>query len=223
MDINEEIARLKVRIGELEDKIAEYDERITALEKPAPAFRNGTALDHVNRLFSEMSRLNIGEIRYNDASRFLGKSTRHVHKLKPYIEADPRFEIRPDPTHSQRLLIRLTTVPVASIEDDIQGPGVYFATWDNHEMRRSNPVIKIGIATDLRKRLASLSTASPSKIIAAGFIQASDPSGLEAIFHKTFKEYRLDGEWFKISSDMIKMIRGYDIVNDRFNELFDLS
>ena len=210
-------------ISAMQKKITELEERIIALEKPAPALCNETALDHVNRLFSEMCRLRIVEIRYKDASRFLGRSKKHVQKLKPYIEADPRFEILPDPSHSQRLLIRLSTVPATPIEDDIPGPGIYFATWDDDEMRRSNPVIKIGITTDLRKRLASLSTASPSKIIAAGFIPASDPIGLEAVFHKTFKASRLDGEWFKISSDMVETIRGYQIMNDRFNELFDFS
>ncbi|WP_143763568.1 hypothetical protein [Methanothrix harundinacea] len=88
-------------------EIASDRRRITALETPAPALREKTAEDHVNRLFSEMRRLNIRQTTAKDAARLLGVSKPLIDKLKPYLATDPRFLILRDPHHKQRHLIRL--------------------------------------------------------------------------------------------------------------------
>ena len=88
-------------------EIASDRRRITALETPAPALREKTAEDHVNRLFSEMRRLNIRQTTAKDAARLLGVSKPLIDKLKPYLATDPRFLILRDHHHKQRHLIRL--------------------------------------------------------------------------------------------------------------------
>lgn len=123
--VKEEVAELREenrqkdqRIAELEARLEDHEsfdgreratdrQRITALETPAPALREKTAEDHVNRLFSEMRRLNIRQTTAKDAARLLGVSKPLIDKLKPYLATDPRFLILRDPHHKQRHLIRL--------------------------------------------------------------------------------------------------------------------
>lgn len=86
-------------------EIASDRRRITALETPAPALREETAKDHVDRLFSEMRRLKMRYVTIKDAARLLEISKPHMHKLKPYLADDSRFAVIKDPHHSQRHLI----------------------------------------------------------------------------------------------------------------------
>lgn len=88
-------------------EIASDRRRITALETPAPALREETAKDHLDKLFSEMRRLNIRQTTTKDAARLLGVSKPLIDKIKPHLAADPRFVILRDPHHKQRHLIRL--------------------------------------------------------------------------------------------------------------------
>ena len=86
-------------------EIASDRRRITALETPAPALREETAKDHIDRLFSEMRRLKMRYVTIKDAARLLEISKPHMHKLKPYLADDSRFAIIKDPHHRQRHLI----------------------------------------------------------------------------------------------------------------------
>ena len=121
--VKEEVAELRdenrqkdQRIDELEARLEAHEsfdgreratdrQRITALETPAPALREETAKDHVDRLFSEMRRLKMRYVTIKDAARLLEISKPHMHKLKPYLATDPRFLILRDPHHRQRHLI----------------------------------------------------------------------------------------------------------------------
>jgi predicted nucleic acid-binding Zn-ribbon protein len=123
--VKEEVAELREenrqkdqRIDELEARLEAHEsfdgreratdrQRITALETPAPALREETAKDHLNRLFSEMRRLKMRYVTIKDAARLLEISKPHMHKLKPYLADDSRFAIIKDPHHKQRHLIRL--------------------------------------------------------------------------------------------------------------------
>jgi len=121
--VEEEVAELRdenrqkdQRIAELEARLEAHEsfdgreratdrQRITALETPAPALREETAKDHLNRLFSEMRRLKMRYVTIKDAARLLEISKPHMHKLKPYLADDSRFAIIKDPHHRQRHLI----------------------------------------------------------------------------------------------------------------------
>ena len=121
--VKEEVAELREenrqkdqRIAELEARLEDHEsfdgreratdrQRITALETPAPALREETAKDHIERLFSEMRRLKMRYVTTKDAARLLEISKPHMHKLKPYLADDSRFAIIKDPHHRQRHLI----------------------------------------------------------------------------------------------------------------------
>ncbi|MDD3565796.1 MAG: hypothetical protein WC372_11630 [Candidatus Neomarinimicrobiota bacterium] len=114
--LEEEGRQKDQRIAELEARLEAHEsfdgreratdrQRITALETPAPALREETAKDHLNRLFSEMRRLKMRYVTIKDAARLLEISKPHMHKLKPYLADDSRFAIIKDPHHRQRHLI----------------------------------------------------------------------------------------------------------------------
>ena len=115
-ELRDENRQKDQRIDELEARLEAHEsfdgreratdrQRITALETPAPALREETAKDHVDRLFSEMRRLKMRYVTIKDAARLLEISKPHMHKLKPYLADDSRFAVIKDPHHSQRHLI----------------------------------------------------------------------------------------------------------------------
>ena len=117
-ELRDENRQKDQRIDELEARLEDHEsfdgrerstdrQRIAALETPAPALREETARDHVNRLFSEMKRLSIRQTTTKDAARLMGISKDQAKKLKPYLADDSRFMILRDPRHKQRHLIRL--------------------------------------------------------------------------------------------------------------------
>lgn len=97
---------------------------------------------------------------------------------------------------------------------------VYFVTYDDAMWRAIRPVIKIGFTNDLKSRLRELSTASPMNLIAAGTVWSKSARALESRFHSQFRKNRLNGEWFELNPAIISEIRKYDVVDDRFDDLF---
>jgi len=70
---------------------------------------------------------------------------------------------------------------------------------------------KIGIATNISSRLSGIQNGSPFKCTLLHFSKVRNASTVEKILHKTFKEKRGLGEWFKLDDDDIKEF--YDIVH----------
>lgn len=65
--------------------------------------------------------------------------------------------------------------------------------------------IKIGITSDIDKRIAALQTGNPSKIVLEHIEERLKPQGAEKYLHRCFGANRLEGEWFKnITVDMIR-------------------
>lgn len=65
--------------------------------------------------------------------------------------------------------------------------------------------IKIGITDDVESRVGDIQRMSPSKLnIIAVF--ASDGNAVEGFFHRTFRNYRIHGEWFEPDDSMIEQI-----------------
>ena len=100
---------------------------------------------------------------------------------------------------------------------------VYFVTYDDAKWRVARPVIKIGYTCDLVSRLQMLSTSSPINLIAAGTIWSKQARSLESRLHQQFRKNRLNGEWFSLNANIINELRKYNIVDDRFDELFNFS
>jgi hypothetical protein len=65
---------------------------------------------------------------------------------------------------------------------------------------RERGVCKIGHAQNAKSRLASLQTASPSKLVLEAVLTGD--RGLESHLHQRFARHRLKGEWFTITDEL---------------------
>lgn len=74
--------------------------------------------------------------------------------------------------------------------------------------RKGDPsgLIKIGLTSDLSRRLASMETTIPEGIDLLVAIDGGEP--VEAHFHALFRDSRVSGEWFVPSADLLACIDG---------------
>lgn len=73
-------------------------------------------------------------------------------------------------------------------------------------IRNNEGYIKIGIATDVQKRLAQLQTANAHKLELVGAIPHIRYKDIEVRLHEQFADKRLLGEWFEISGDDVVQV-----------------
>lgn len=80
----------------------------------------------------------------------------------------------------------------------IVGKVVYFIQGE------TNPLIKIGIASDLNSRLSGIQTGNPDRLK----VLATIPGGKEEekIIHNKFSHLRIRGEWYKPEPDLLSYI-----------------
>jgi len=93
-----------------------------------------------------------------------------------------------------------------SLEEDSTSKAafVYFV------LNRDSRAIKIGMATNVEKRLKSLQTSSPILLEVLKTIQLNNieqAQNFEAILHHKFSHLRMNGEWFKVSEELTTYIR----------------
>ena len=105
-------------------------------------------------------------------------------------------------------------------------PGyVYFITFEDEEFRSKIPAIKIGSTYDIDKRMKSLSTGSPMPLMLIGFLVHKSHSHLEAKLQYEFRRFRMKGEWFMASPELLENIKKLDpkfsILDDLFKEMED--
>lgn len=77
--------------------------------------------------------------------------------------------------------------------------GIYFVQDGQH------PLVKIGYASDVRRRIASLQTANPNRLNVAGVMVGFSMEG-ERQLHGHFEKDRIRGEWFRFSADLREYI-----------------
>jgi len=70
----------------------------------------------------------------------------------------------------------------------------------------ANSFYKIGIAIDVKKRLASLQTSSPHQMKVLKSWESAFAQKAERYLHKHFKDYRQKGEWFRLSSEQVEIL-----------------
>ncbi len=68
-------------------------------------------------------------------------------------------------------------------------------------------LVKIGIAIDVSKRLASLNIGSPVDLSVTYWFWSEDCQFDENYLHKIFKDKRIKGEWFDLSEQDIEWIK----------------
>lgn len=76
--------------------------------------------------------------------------------------------------------------------------------------------IKIGIAKNVVRRIASLQTSSPSELKLLGILKAKSVGQareLERSLHQTFDKYHIRGEWFKAEVELLNYIKNASLNN----------
>lgn len=90
---------------------------------------------------------------------------------------------------SERPALDLSDVP-ASVVYFVQGAG-------------GGPV-KIGVTSDLDKRLKSLQTGHPELLVVLKWVPGD--ASIEALLHARFGHLRLAGEWFRHEGDLVEFL-----------------
>ncbi len=72
--------------------------------------------------------------------------------------------------------------------------------------------VKIGIASDVTKRVVALQTSSPTALTVINAWRHYDAERIERSLHRKFKEYRASGEWFQLPSAQIESLKRADRV-----------
>jgi hypothetical protein len=72
---------------------------------------------------------------------------------------------------------------------------------------KHDKVYKIGKSIDVSRRYKDIKVQMPHKTEEIHVIETDDPSGIEAYWHNRFKDKRLKGEWFKLSSYDVKAFK----------------
>jgi hypothetical protein len=80
-------------------------------------------------------------------------------------------------------------------------------------MQSGKDKYKIGVSSDPVRRMKSVQTGSPDKVIVVFTYWSSEPFYYEKVFHQKFSEYRIIGEWFKFEdkgfiNEMINVLVG---------------
>ena len=66
---------------------------------------------------------------------------------------------------------------------------------------------KIGIATNLRKRVSNIQTSNPFKVTLVAYTKTENVFADELELHELFKDKRVRGEWFKLNDDDLFYLR----------------
>lgn len=83
-------------------------------------------------------------------------------------------------------------------------PCVYFVLAEG----TSPPLVKIGFARDLKKRVESLSTGCPHPLKVVGYVPG--PIALEKELHARFSKFRVRGEWFLYAWEISTYLNGLE-------------
>lgn len=77
---------------------------------------------------------------------------------------------------------------------------------------KCNNCVKIGTTTDIKSRIKQIQTNNPYKLEILLTIPLPNIKGLisllsERKLHKKFNKYRIRGEWFKLSEEILEFIK----------------
>lgn len=129
----------------------------------------------------------------------LGKKTQLVSKVKEYCLAHKGFE----DVLSLCDAINTTSKAINEEKASIQfTEGFVYLGW-----MRNTRFYKIGCTNNLDRRRREMNVNAPEETDIIHSIRTDDPVGIEAYWHKRFKERRKNGEWFELTPSDIKAFR----------------
>lgn len=79
---------------------------------------------------------------------------------------------------------------------------------------KTNNTVKIGVTTKLNNRVSSINTCNPYSKDSEIILVLEGDREKEKEFHKKFKQYRINGEWFLLSDEIINFIS-----NNKHNDI----
>lgn len=82
-------------------------------------------------------------------------------------------------------------------------------TSSNVYLMKCNGYTKIGITSDITKRLNALTGSNPDKVVLIHTKEVPEASKVEKYLHNKYKDYNHHHEWFKLSDAQIKEITAY--------------
>jgi len=78
---------------------------------------------------------------------------------------------------------------------------------DNIYILESDGFYKIGVSTDVDKRVKELQVGNPHKIECIFARWVPEAYDVEKELHSMFKEHVVSGEWFKLSADELDLLK----------------
>jgi Meiotically up-regulated gene 113 len=75
---------------------------------------------------------------------------------------------------------------------------------------------KIGLAKDANKRLSGLKTSSPFEIEMVKTWRCKRPDTIERTLHEQFEKFRVRGEWFQFTEDVLQALLNLQDLNKEF-------
>jgi hypothetical protein len=97
----------------------------------------------------------------------------------------------------------------AAFERAVTGPGYRPATWVYFVQMTEAKYIKVGVATNIKKRMASLQNGNPERLIL--LCKTRGDQRLERMVHTYLREHRMSGEWFRwnpIAEEVVQYVKG---------------
>lgn len=76
-------------------------------------------------------------------------------------------------------------------------------------------VYKIGCSTDVERRMKTLQRRRGYKLQCIARIWSGNHTQLEQWIHRKFKHYRLDGEWYALSTEAVEQFKLWAVENVR--------
>lgn len=71
---------------------------------------------------------------------------------------------------------------------------------------RAAQFYKIGITSDVKKRLKAIQTGCPIRCEYIGYIPTHEPEVLERELHRKFQQFKTSGEWFDLGDDHVRAL-----------------
>lgn len=110
---------------------------------------------------------------------------------------------------NEEMLRKLLAAPPQAVVEPEREQAVYLVGVAGH-----SGVVKIGIASHVKKRVRSLQTSCPFPIKLLKSWMCTDARSLEELLHSKYAKYRQSGEWFHLPDDELTTLLSVEALDD---------